>query len=69
MNDMVMSGRVQTLAFGCLLCYPEYLFFQYNEIISTNKLPFHNPLVIKYYNVLLYFSLDYDNCSFTKFSW
>ena len=47
----------------------ENLFFQYNEIISTSKLPFHNPLVMKYYNVLAYFSLDYENCPFTKFSW
>ena len=44
-------------------------FFQYNEIISTSKLPFHNPLVMKYYKVLAFFSLDYENCPFTKFSW
>ena len=24
---------------------------------------------MKYYNVLAYFSLDYENCPFTKFSW
>ena len=41
-------------------------FFQYNEIISTSTLPFHNPLVMKYYNVLAYFSLVYENCPFTK---
>ena len=44
-------------------------FNSYNEIISTSKLPFHNPLVMKYYNVLAYFSFDYENCPFTKFSW
>ena len=42
------------------MCSLENLFFQYNEMISTNKLPFHNPLVMKYYNVLAYFSLDYE---------
>ena len=29
----------------------ENLIFQYYEVISTSKLPFHNPLVMKYYNV------------------
>ena len=29
-------------------------------------LPFHNPLVIKYYNVLAYFALDYGDCPFTN---
>ena len=41
------------------------LFPQYNDIIRTSKFPFHNPLVMKYYNVLAYFSLDYDHCPFT----
>ena len=59
------SGRVQTLAFGILVCSLENLIFQYNEIISTSKLPFHNPLVMKSYNVLAYFSIDYENCPFT----
>ena len=58
-------GRAGTLAFGILVCFLENLFFQHNEIISTSKLPFHNPLVMKYYNVLAYFSLDYENCPFT----
>ena len=68
MAQNVMSGRTRTLAFGFLVCSLEILFFQYNEIISTSKLPFHNPSVMKYY-VLAYFSLDYENCPFTKFSW
>ena len=50
------------------MCSLENLFFQHNEIISTSKLPFRNPLVMKYYNVLAYFSLDNENCPFTKFS-
>ena len=61
----VTPGRGQTLAFGFLLCSLEF-FFQYNEIISTSKLPFHNPLVMKYYKILAYFSLDYDIGSFTN---
>ena len=56
----VTSGQAQRLAFGFLVCSLENLFFQYNEIISTGKLPFLNPLVIKYFNVLAYFSLDYE---------
>ena len=63
------SGRAQTLAFGFLVCSLENLFFQYNEIISTSKFSFHNPLVVKCYNLLAYFSLDYENCPLTKFSW
>ena len=63
------AGGARLLAFGFLVCSLENLFFQYNEIISTSKLPFHNPLVMKYYDVLAYFSLDYENCPFTKFSW
>ena len=62
------SGRARTLAFGFSVCPLENLFFKYNEIISTSKLPFHNPLALKYYNVLAYFSLDYEDCPFTKFS-
>ena len=54
------TGQAQTLAFGFLVCSLENLFFQYNEIISISKLPFHNPVVMKYYNVLAYFSLDYE---------
>ena len=65
----VTSGRARTLTFVFLVCSLENLFVYYNEIISTNKLPFHNSLVMKYYNVLAYFSLDYENCPFTKFSW
>ena len=65
----VTSERARTFAVGYLVFSLENLFFQYNEIISTSKLPFHNTLVMKYYNVLAYFSLDYDNCPFTKFSW
>ena len=42
------SGRARTLAFGFLVCSLENLFFQYKEIISTSKLPFHNPLVMEY---------------------
>ena len=47
------SGRARTLAFGFLVCSLENLFFQYKEIISTSKLPFQNPLVMEYYNVLV----------------
>ena len=65
----VTSGRAGTLVFGFLVCSLENLFFQYNEIISTGKLLFYNPLVMNYYDVLAYFSLDYENCPFTKFSW
>ena len=54
------SGR----AFGFLVCSLVNLIFQYNEIISTSKLPFHNSVVMKYYNGLTYFSLDYENCPF-----
>ena len=46
-------------ACGFLVCFRKTLFFDYNEIISTIKLTFHNLLVMKYYNVLAYFSLDY----------
>ena len=49
------------MVMGIMVCSLENLFFQYNEIISTSKLPFHNPLVMKYY-VLAYFSLDNENC-------
>ena len=61
------SGQARTLAFGFLVCFLENLFLQYNEIISTSKLPFHNLLVMKYYNVLASFSFDYETCHFTKF--
>ena len=64
----VTFGRAQSLAFGFLVCSLEKK-IKYNETISTSKLPFHNPLVMKYYNVLAYFSLDCENCPFTKFSW
>ena len=57
------------ISVGFSVCSLKNLFFQYNEIISTIKLPFHNPLVKKYYNVWAYFSLDYEKCPFTKFSW
>ena len=63
------SGRAPILAFGILVFSLENLFSQYNEITSKSKLPFHNPLVMNYYNVLAYFSLDYENFPFTKFSW
>ena len=43
-------------------------FFQYKEIISTSKLPCHNPLVMKYYNVFSIFFLEYENSPFTRFS-
>ena len=62
-------ARPNISIFEFLVCSLENLFFQYNEIIITSKLPFHNPLVMKYYKVLAYFSLDYENCPFTKFSW
>ena len=45
-----------------LACSLENLFSSINEIVSTSKLPFYNPLVMKYYNVLAFFSLDYENC-------
>ena len=63
------SGRARTLAFEFLVCSLENLYFQYDEIISTSKLPFHNPLVMNITKFLAYFSLDYENCPFTKFSW
>ena len=44
-----------TLAFGFLVCSLENLFFMYNEIISTSKLPFNKPLVTKYYTVFSIF--------------
>ena len=52
------------LAFGFLMCSLENLIFQDNEIISTSELPFHNPLVMKYYKVLAYISFAYENLSF-----
>ena len=53
----VVSGQARISAFGFLLCSLENLFFfRIIEIISTSKLPFYNPLVMKYYNVLAYFS-------------
>ena len=64
--DVLASPNIRIWIFGMLSLKP---FFQYNEIISTSKLPFHNPLVMKYNNVLAYFSLAYENCPFTKFSW
>ena len=64
--DVWASQNISIWIFGVL---SGKLFFQYNEIISTSKLPFHNPLIIGYYNVLAYFSLDYENFPFTKFSW
>ena len=45
----VLESR--TLAFGFLVCSLENLFFLYNEMIITSKLPFHIPLVMKCYNV------------------
>ena len=62
------SGQARALAFGFLVCCLENIFFLYNEIVSKSKLPFHNPLDMKYYYVLEYFSLDYEKCPFTKFS-
>ena len=57
----------RNISIWILVCSLENVFPQYNEIISTSKLPFHNPLVMKYYNVLAYFSSDYKNCPFTKY--
>ena len=59
-------GQARTLTFGYLVCSLENLLIKYNEIksTSTGKLPFHNPLVMKYYNVLAYFNLDFENCFF-----
>ena len=65
----VISGRARTLAFGFLVCSLENLYFQFDEIISKSKLPFHNPLVMNITMFLAYFSLDYENCPFTKFGW
>ena len=50
------------------MCSFESNFFQHDEIISTSKLPFHNPLVVKCYNVFIIFSLDYENRPLTKLS-
>ena len=58
------TGRARTLAFGFLVCSLENLFIQLNEIISTSKLPFHNPLVIKYYNVISIFFYRLRKLSF-----
>ena len=44
----VTSGLARTLAFGLLVFSLKNLFFQYNEIISTSELPFHNSLIMKY---------------------
>ena len=63
----LVEPEYKHLDFWCALL--KIFFFQYNKIISTYKLPFHNPLVMKYYNVLAYFSLDYENSPLTKFSW
>ena len=41
------SERARTLAFGFLACSLENLYFQYDEIISTSKLPFHSKLGCK----------------------
>ena len=49
------SGRARTLVFGSLVCCLENRYFQYDEIISISKLPFHNPLVMQYYKVFAYF--------------
>ena len=58
----------RTLVFEFLVCVLfTIFFFQYNGIISTSKFPFHNPLVMKYYNFLAIFSLDYKKCPFAKF--
>ena len=53
------SGQARTLVLRFLACSHENLFFQYNDIISTSKFPFHNPLVIRYYNFfsILFFRL------------
>ena len=59
-----MSGRAGTLAFGFLVCSLKNVYFQYDEIIRTSKLPFHKPLVMDNTTFLAYFSLDYENCSF-----
>ena len=51
----VTSGRRGTLSFGILVCSLENLYFQYDEIISTSKLPIHNPLVMNITTFLVYF--------------
>ena len=61
----VKSGRARTLAFGFLVCSLENLYFQYDEIISTSKLSFYNPLIMNITTFLAYFSLDYESCPFT----
>ena len=57
--------RARTYAFGFLVCSLENLYFLYDEIISTSKLPFYNPLVKNITTFLAYFSLDYENCPST----
>ena len=64
-SQNVTSGQARTLAFGFLWCSLENLYFQYDEIISTSKLPFHNPLVMNITTFKAYFSLDYEKCPFT----
>ena len=49
------SVRAQTIVFGFLS-----FLFHTSAIISTSKFPFHNPLVMKYYNFLEYFSYVYN---------
>ena len=66
-NCDVWASR--TLAFGFLVCSLENLYFQYDGIISASKLPFHNPLVMNITTCVAYFSLDHENCPFTKISW
>ena len=50
--DVLASPIISFWIFGVLSWKS---FFKYNEIITTSKLPFHNPLIMKYYNVLAYF--------------
>ena len=48
------------------MCGLENLSFQYNEIISSSKLSFHNPLVMKHYNVFSIFFFRLRKLSFYK---
>ena len=51
--DVWVRQNISIWIFGVLS------FFQYNEIISTSMIPFHYPLVMKYYKVfsILFFRL------------
>ena len=50
-----MSPNISIWIFG--VCSGIF-FFKYNDIISTSQFPFHNPLVMKYYNFFSIFFIS-----------